>query len=63
MKLTSTKEEWAERHMTPRRWFAWRPVRCEDGSLVWLETVETWCELEPDLFGPAPYRYYRRVGL
>ena len=30
---TADKSEW-------RRWFAWFPVRAEDGTLVWLETVQ-----------------------
>jgi len=39
-------------------WFAWHPVRCQDGTVVWLEFVwRCWpwylrCDSAPPLFAP-----------
>ena len=43
MKLSMTKAEriaFIKQHDGVRRpWFAWHPVKLDDGSVVWLETV------------------------
>ena len=33
MKLFSIQRTW-------KRWFAWRPVKTQDGELTWLQAVE-----------------------
>lgn len=40
-------------------WFAWRPVRTEDGDWVWLERVQR-AYVIPGGNDPWPYWAYRR---
>ncbi len=35
-----TYEQKMEAKAQPHKWFAWRPVRLEDGRCAWLEIVE-----------------------
>lgn len=47
-----------------RPWFAWRPVFLEDGTAVWLETIE-WRPsglYPPTLVFPVEYRLRRTLG-
>ena len=43
-------------------WFAWHPVRTENGEWVWLETVERkWYHARIPNVMPSSWYIYRRI--
>jgi hypothetical protein len=43
-RMWDVEENWKQ----PRRWFAWHPVRLDDGRKAWLEHVERYFWDDPD---------------
>lgn len=49
-------------HIKTDRWFAWHPVELEDGTWVWLVTVERETDEYQDYYlGLTPVVTYRRL--